>query len=176
MMQSNLQLAKNPPPSTPVTLQDVDTGDAGLSASNTDNNDNASNNNTISSRHNSFVTPETNTPCTNNVDFIGPSKAVKHLFSLPYSTDKNVSVALHNMGNGTLLLDSGEDVVGGSGGYVVGASSSEQQQQGTTSCFGTNKRRGRRRQRPSSWSSNTIQDDDEEENENDSSDHDEDAS
>ena len=165
MMQSNLQLAKNPPPSTPVTLQDVDTGDAGLSGSNTDNNDNASNNNTISSRHNSFVTPETNTPCTNNVDFIGPSKAVKHLFSLPYSTDKNVSVALHNMGNGTLLLDSGEDVVGGSGGYVVGASSSEQQQQGTTSCFGTNKRRGRRRQRPSSWSSNTIQDDDDDEEE-----------
>ena len=44
------------------------------------------------------------------VDFLGPSSAVRHLFSLPYSTDRTVSVALHALGNGTILLDSGEDV------------------------------------------------------------------
>eukprot|EP00578_Thalassiosira_sp_NH16_P014373 CAMPEP_0181115120 /NCGR_PEP_ID=MMETSP1071-20121207/21265_1 /TAXON_ID=35127 /ORGANISM="Thalassiosira sp., Strain NH16" /LENGTH=130 /DNA_ID=CAMNT_0023199311 /DNA_START=19 /DNA_END=408 /DNA_ORIENTATION=- len=46
------------------------------------------------------------------LDFIGPSAAFKSLFSLPYEgDDRNVSVALHNMGNGTILLDSGEDFV-----------------------------------------------------------------
>ncbi|KAL7480374.1 hypothetical protein ACHAW6_006072 [Cyclotella cf. meneghiniana] len=44
------------------------------------------------------------------IDFIGSSRAVRHLFSLPYSTDKNVSVALHTVGNGTILLESGDTV------------------------------------------------------------------
>jgi hypothetical protein len=48
-------------------------------------------------------------PSESTVDFIGPSKAVGHLFSLPYYTDKNVSVALHIIGNGMILLDSGEE-------------------------------------------------------------------
>jgi hypothetical protein len=46
------------------------------------------------------------------LDFIGPSNAVKSLFSVPYTTDKSMSVAVHNIG-GTLLVDTvgEEDVV-----------------------------------------------------------------
>ena len=40
----------------------------------------------------------------NVLDFIGPSIAVKSLFSVPYLTNQGVAVAVHNMG-GTLLID-----------------------------------------------------------------------
>jgi hypothetical protein len=38
-------------------------------------------------------------------DFVGPSNAVKDLFALPFSNDIGVAVAVHNVGNGMLLLD-----------------------------------------------------------------------
>ena len=45
------------------------------------------------------------------VDFVGPAKAVKELFSLSggFNSDENISVALHNLGNGTILLESADD-------------------------------------------------------------------
>mmetsp|Transcript_870 Transcript_870/g.1503 ORF Transcript_870/g.1503 Transcript_870/m.1503 type:complete len:1474 (-) Transcript_870:5-4426(-) len=39
------------------------------------------------------------------LDFIGPSAAVKDIFGLPYSADVGVAIAVHNLGNGTLLID-----------------------------------------------------------------------
>lgn len=46
------------------------------------------------------------------LDFIGPSNAVKSLFSVPYATDRSMNVAVHNIG-GTLLVDAvdEEDIV-----------------------------------------------------------------
>lgn len=99
------------------------------------------------SRHNSFNSHAVDQTQQQTMDFIGPSKAVKHLFSLPYTQDKNVSVALHNMGNGTILLDSAEDF--------------DKQQtihEDNNNIPTPNNRRtrapgsGRRRQRPRSWS------------------------
>lgn len=48
--------------------------------------------------------PPSNLSDSNTLDFIGPSHAVKSLFSVPYLTGQGVSVAVHNMG-GTLLID-----------------------------------------------------------------------
>lgn len=70
------------------------------------------------------------------LDFIGPSNAVKSLFSVPYATDRSMNVAVHNIG-GTLLVDAvdEEDIV------VV-------------------KPRGRRRARPVTFDrTSTLQDD-----------------
>ncbi|KAI2503775.1 hypothetical protein MHU86_10669 [Fragilaria crotonensis] len=51
-------------------------------------------------------------PAQDALDFIGPGDAVKSLFSVPYSTDRSMNVAVHNIG-GTLLVDAvdEEDVV-----------------------------------------------------------------
>ena len=38
-------------------------------------------------------------------DFVGPSNAVKDLFALPFSDDIGVAVAVHNIGDGRILLD-----------------------------------------------------------------------
>jgi len=40
-----------------------------------------------------------------HLDFIAPSNAVKDLFAMPYNNDAGVAVAVHNIGDGTLLLD-----------------------------------------------------------------------
>jgi hypothetical protein len=56
----------------------------------------------------STSTSSTTANTTNKLDFIGPSNAVKSLFSVPYATDKPINVAVHNI-DGTLLLDTIND-------------------------------------------------------------------
>ncbi|KAL7433735.1 hypothetical protein ACHAXH_007349 [Discostella pseudostelligera] len=104
-----------------------------------------------------------NTNNSNNmkaVDFIGSSTAVKHLFSLPYNNDRSMSMALHNLGNGTFLLDSGEEFGNvsaagsdsNSGTAPFTASANNNNSAASSLIDGTFLRRGRRRQRPASWS------------------------
>ena len=42
-----------------------------------------------------------------HLDFIGPSTAVKDLFGLQYSSNVGAADTIHNIGNGTLLIDGG---------------------------------------------------------------------
>jgi len=98
------------------------------------------------SRHNSSSSNHAIDQTQQKVDFIGSSKAVKHLFSLPYTQDQNVSVALHNMGNGTILLDSAEDF--GKQQTLHEGNDTPAPDNRRTRAPGS----GRRRQRPRGWS------------------------